>query len=223
MARVPCSRCGYTRPWRLSSGRRRCPKCATTFTRSSDRFRKVTLYLNRLIEYFCLGVPAYRLRFIVPLSQPILEKSFRFFRELIYDEAMEELKRLMLEGTVEMDEALFGGRKKGKRGWGATGKHMVFGIYQRNGTVRTFPVSSREAPTLTPFIEQATKPGSLYYTDDWRAYASLAMRGDHVVVRKDKGQPKAKNMPTVSRVFGVTPSTGCTNIAVCRNSTFPFT
>lgn len=193
MARVPCPKCGYSRSWHLKSGRKRCARCRTTFTRHSDRFRKVRRYLAWLIEYFCLGVAVYRLRFLLPLDQDTVAKTFRFFRELIYDEAMEELKRLALAGTIEMDEALFGGRRHGKRGWGAEGKHMVFGIYQRNGLVRTFPVSSREAPTLIPLIEQATKPGSLYYTDDWQAYASLAMRGDHVVVSKEKGQPKGKD------------------------------
>jgi transposase-like protein len=31
-----------------------------------------------------------------------------------------------------MDETMFGGRRPGKRGWGASGKNIVFGIYQRN-------------------------------------------------------------------------------------------
>ena len=44
----------------------------------------------------------------------------------------------------EIDEALFGGHRKGKRGWGSEGKNLVFGIYQRNGKVITFPVSDRQ-------------------------------------------------------------------------------
>lgn len=177
----------------LGDHRKKCRTCHKTFTRQTSRFRKVRLILPKLIEYFCLGVPAYRLRFIMPLSQTTIQSVFRFFRELIYDECMEELKKLMLSGAIEAGEALFGGRRKGsKRDWGAEGKQMVFGIYQRNGMVRTFPVSSRETPTLLPLIEKATKPGSLYYTDDWRAYATLATRGDHVEVRKQKGKPKGK-------------------------------
>jgi len=36
----------------------------------------------------------------------------------------------MLAGIIEMDEALFGGRRRGEKcGWGAEGKHIVFGIY----------------------------------------------------------------------------------------------
>jgi transposase len=38
-----------------------------------------------------------------------------------------------------------------------------------------------------------TMPGSMYYTDDWHAYASLAIRGNHVVITKDKGRPKGRD------------------------------
>jgi transposase len=38
-----------------------------------------------------------------------------------------------LSRTIEMDEAVLGGKRPGKRGWSAGGKNIVFGIYQRNG------------------------------------------------------------------------------------------
>jgi len=62
--------------------------------------------------------------------KPVSKRFFRFFCELIFDECIEELKKLMLVGIIEMDEALFGGRRRGEKcGWGAEGKHIVFGIY----------------------------------------------------------------------------------------------
>ena len=42
------------------------------------------------------------------------------------------------------------------------------------------------------FLQQYP-PGSLYYTDDWQAYASLAVRGEHVVVTKERGVPKGRD------------------------------
>ena len=51
-------------------------------------------------------------------------------------------------------------------GWGASGKNIVFCIYQRNGKVLTFPISFRAKETMRPFITRYTKAGSLYYTDD---------------------------------------------------------
>ena len=45
----------------------------------------------------------------------------------MYDSSLEELRELKkLSGSLEIDEALFGGHKKGKRGWGAEGKTMFF-------------------------------------------------------------------------------------------------
>ena len=64
---------------------------------------------------------------------------------------------------------------------GAEGKTLVFGIYQRNGNVITFPVLT-QVHTLVPLITQHTKKGSLYYSDDHTAYATLNLIGKHQVV-----------------------------------------
>ena len=42
------------------------------------------------------------------------------FRETIYHASIKDLKPL--SGEIEMDEAMFGGKRPGKRGWGASGK-----------------------------------------------------------------------------------------------------
>jgi transposase len=112
-------------------------------------------------------------------------------RETIYQKALKELSTL--SGQIEMDETMFGGKAPGKRGWGAAGKHMVFGLYQRNGKVLTFPIASRGRRDLVPLMTQHTKAGSLFYTDDWHAYASLKMRGNHVTITKDRGKPKGRD------------------------------
>ena len=56
---------------------------------------------------------------MVPLSLTTIEKTFRVFRQSIYNESLLKLKELKkLSGELEIDEALFGGHRKGKRGWG---------------------------------------------------------------------------------------------------------
>ena len=92
-----------------------------------------------------------------------------------------------------MDETMFGGKRPGKRGWGASGKNIVFGIYPRCGKVLTFPISSRAKESMQPYITKYTKAGSLYYTDDWFSYAFLTVRGNHLVVLKEKDVPKGRN------------------------------
>ena len=58
-----------------------------------------------------------------------------------------------------MDETMFGGKRPGKRGWGASGKNIVFGIYQRNGKVLTFPISSKAKETMQPISSVIPKQG----------------------------------------------------------------
>ena len=136
------------------------------------------------------GVPGYRLRFHSPATQPTLKGYFRLIRAVL---AIHEQCRDPLAGALECDETMFGGHRPGRRGWGAAGKIIVLGILQRDGQVRVFPVQGRGATRLLPLLRRSTRPGSLYDTDDWHAYASLAVRGNHIVVRKDKGRPHGRD------------------------------
>jgi transposase len=137
--------------------------------------------ISHLLYIFVLGVPAYRIRWFVSISLATIERVFRIFRQAIYHYLVDEISHLKLSGEIEIDEALFGGRRRGgKRGWGSIEhKNLVFGIYRRNGIVITFPVSDRQHQTLIPLIQQHTKKGSLYYTDDHTAYATLSLIGKH--------------------------------------------
>ena len=159
---MKCPRCGSEKFWVLSTGQKRCTKCRLTrkFDKTLWPLTNIPPYWKeRLLEFFCLGVPAYRLRFQVPLDRKTIQRWFRILREAIYHI---ELKGLSyLSGQIEMDETMFDGKAPGKRGWGAAGKHMVFGIYQRNGKVLTFSITSRGGWELMPLMTQHTKPGSL--------------------------------------------------------------
>ncbi len=84
---------------------------------------------------------------------------------------------------------MFGGYRPGKRGWGAEGKHVVFGIYERDGKVVVFPVPDRKKETLTPPIGKHTRTGSICYTDEYEGYVGLVVRGKHIRVKKEKGKP----------------------------------
>ena len=141
---------------KLSDGRRKCCRCRSYFKPKISNFRLSNYQINHLIEYFCLGVPAYRLEQVMPLSRQITGKFFRFLRQLIYDQSAKELEGLRLTGPNEMDETMFGGKKiPGKRGWGAAGKVIVFGIYKRNGKVVTFTIPNRSKQTITGLVIQS--------------------------------------------------------------------
>ena len=124
-----------------------------------------------------------------------------------------------LSGEIEMDEAMFGVRVPRNRGWGAAGKRMVFGLYQRNGKVLAFPVTNRGTQDVIPLMIRHAKAGSLYYTDDWHAYTFLDIRGNHVVIKKEKGNPKAEITSIISKDFGLTPSIGFVITGECPRKT----
>ena len=174
---MKCKRCGK---------RYRSPRSPSIW----ESFRLPEPVKRTLLDYFLLGVPSYRLRFHGLASRPTRERFFRAVRAAM---AFEEQLREPFDGLVELDETTFGGARPGKRGWGAYGKIIVFGILKRNGLVRLCPVARRSQKEVIRQIRLHTKPGSLYYTDQWQAYASLAVRGEHVVVRKERGKPKGKD------------------------------
>ena len=107
--------------------------------------------------------------------------------------AFAEDLREPFEGALECDETTFGGTRHGKRGWGACGKVIVFGIVKRNGKVKALPIASHSRAEVMRHIEAHTREGALYYTDEWQAYATLRMRGEHVVIRKEKGKPVGRD------------------------------
>lgn len=190
--RKSCSECGHHWFWQLGDGRSKCRRCGhrQSFRSAWDSSHLSEPAKRRLLEFFVLGVPAYRLRFRSPASPEATERFFRLCRRVM---ALAEECQQPFDGRIECDEALFGGVRKGKRGWGAAGKVLVFGILKRNGRVRVFAVQGRGRDELLPLIREHTTPGSLFYTDDWQAYASLAVRGGHVVVTKERGVPKGRD------------------------------
>ncbi len=81
-------------------------------------------------------------------------------------------------GAVECDESYFGSRhQSGKRGRGAENKHIVFGIYKRNGRVYTEIVKNVKAKTLQQIIKGRVSFDSTVYTDGFRSYDSIVHLG----------------------------------------------
>ena len=70
----------------------------------------------------------------------------------------------------------------------------MFGIVKRNGLVKAQPVSAHDRASILQVIQAESREGSLYYTDEWQAYATLRLRGDHVSGRARVGL--VRNAPT---------------------------
>jgi transposase len=155
-----------------------------------DSVRLSSYAKARLLDMFALGVPVWRQRFQRPASAASMERFYRLCRACC---AWNEHLRRPFEGALECDETTFGGARHGKRGWGAAGKVIVFGIVKRNGCVKAMPIAAHNRAEIMHRIQAHTREGSLFYTDEWQAYATLKMRGEHVMIRKEKGRPVGRD------------------------------
>ena len=82
-----------------------------------------------------------------------------------------------LRALSNWTENYFGGRRKGRRGRGAAGKVVVFGILRRNGRVYTVIVDNAKSETLLPVIKKKIMPDSIVYTDSLNNYDRLDTSG----------------------------------------------
>lgn len=95
-------------------------------------------------------------------------------------EAMGNEKKFKLEGKVEVDEALIGGRVKGKKsgkGWKTKNKICLLGMVERGGRIKVIPVKNREKRYIDPEINRHVRKGTLIYTDEYSGYNDLPTRG----------------------------------------------
>lgn len=91
-------------------------------------------------------------------------------------------------GQVEIDESYFGLRQvRGKRGRGAGGKTLVFGIFKRNGKVYTEIVPDCSKRSLLRVIRGQVSLRAVIHSDGWRGYDGLVDVGykKHFRVRHD--------------------------------------
>ena len=92
------------------------------------------------------------------------------------------------KGNIEVDESYFGARRvKGKRGRGAYGKTIVFGIFKRNGKVYTEIVPDASRSTLQGIIRGRVAIESIIHWDKWRGYNGLVDLGYQKHFRVDHG------------------------------------
>ena len=137
-----------------------------------------------IIKGFYSQQPAYRLANDLALDYQTITRVYQNLREALYHVA--ELEGRTLNGVIEMDESYFGGRRKGKRGRGAAGKSIVFGLLERDGKVYTRVVEGVSADDLMAVIRKKTRKGSVYYSDTFRSYRSLKRLGKHHTITHSK-------------------------------------
>lgn len=118
------------------------------------------------------------------------KRYFKLLRKEIIEASVKDRLEVNLSNGIELDESYFGPtRIRGKRGRGAGGKTIVFGILKRKGKVYTEIIHSARRIELLPIIRKVVKSGSDIYTDGWRSYDALGVYGyNHKKVKHEENE-----------------------------------
>lgn len=161
---------------------------------SERRFRQI-------VRLFAADLDASQIACLTGLSRNSINRYLKAIRQRLveYCDAQSPFS-----GEVEVDESFFGARRiKGKRGRGAYGKTIVFGIFQRNGHVYTEIVENCSKATLQAVIRGKVALQSIIYSDGWRGYNGLVDVGYGKHLRVDHGQDEfAKGRTHINGIEG---------------------
>ena len=145
-----CVFCGSYRLWKTKRGYVKCRKCKRV------KGRKMVQRGLNIIVGFHQQVPASRLASDLGVNYRTVERVYRKLREVLYHVC--ELEGAKLSGEIEIDDAYFGGKRKGNRGRGAAGKSVVLGLLERDGR------EGNGIPLQSPSREPVKEP---YYSLFW--------------------------------------------------------
>ena len=113
--------------------------------------------------------------------------------------------RTKLQGVVEVDEVLVGGKSSGKRGRGAEGKSLIVVAVEvlgrRTGRTRLTKIPDASSKSLIAFIEANIEPSSTIITDGWPSYNELSQKGyQHKVQKATVKDEDEEVLPNVHRI-----------------------
>ena len=147
----------------------------TRKNRYANRSRITEAKFRQLVKLFALDLEADQIARITALNRNTVNRYLLAIRERLaqYCEAQSPFA-----GEIEVDESYFGARRvKGKRGRGALGKTIVFGVFKRNGQVYTEIVPNVSRKTLHSIIRGHVRLDSVIHSDTWRSYDGLVDLG----------------------------------------------
>jgi transposase len=127
---------------------------------------------RQIILLFSEDLSATQIYHLTGLSRQTINKYLTAIRLRILELSL--LQSDPLVGQIEVDESYFGARRvRGKRGRGARGKTIVFGLLKRGDQVYTEIVPNCKSATLQRIIKGKTSIDSVIHSDGWREYNGL--------------------------------------------------
>ena len=155
---------------------------------------------RQILRHFALDLTASDVAQLTRLSRRSLTTIFLKIRERLAEEC--ERASPFSSCEVEVDESYFGAcRVRGKRGRGASGKTIVFGLFKRNGCVYTEIVPDCKKATLQAIIRGRVSLGAVINSDGWRGYDGLVDVGYAKHFRVNHGENEfARGDPHVNGI-----------------------
>src|SRR5947209_19273575 len=142
--------------------------------------------MRQLIRFFAHDLTASKTAELAGLTRRSVTVLFVKIRQRIAEECE---RASPFAGEVEVDESYFGARRvRGKRGRGASGKTIVFGLLKRDGRVYTEIVPDCKKATLQAIIRGRVAPEAVINSDGWRGYDGLVDVGYSKHFRVNHGQ-----------------------------------
>ncbi len=115
---------------------------------------------------FALDLTATQTAAMTGISVRSVNDIFLRIRERLAHECQ---KNSPFAGDLEADESYFGPRRvRGRRGRGAGGKTIVFGLLKRDDQVYTEIVPNASKAALQAVIRKKASLASVLHTDKWR-------------------------------------------------------
>ena len=141
-----------------------------------QKFSKITEpKFRQLLRLFALDLTASDTAKLTGVSIRSVNNLYLKLRRRLADECG---RQAPLYGIVELDESYFGAKRiRGKRGRGAGGKTIVFGILKRGDKVYTEIVPDASKATLQKVIRGRVGIEGVINTDGWRGYHGLIDMG----------------------------------------------
>jgi transposase len=139
------------------------------------RARISKVKFRQILRSFALDLNATQIASLTNLNRNTVNRYLTLIRQSIARFCEQQSP---FSGIVELDESYFGSRYvRGKRGRGALGKTIVFGIYKRNGKVYTEIVPDVRKDTLLQIVKGKVSIDSVIHTDGFRSYDSIVHLG----------------------------------------------
>ena len=164
---------------------------------------------RRLLRLFAMDLTATDTAQLCNLSVRSVNAIYQRIRVRL---AQECATQSPFSGTLEADESYFGPKRvRGKRGRGAGGKTIVFGLLKRGECVYTEIVPNAARATLQAVIRGKADLNSVIHTDGWSGYdglVDLGWRSTFGSITATMSSPEAPGTSTALSHSGATPSIG---------------